>query len=85
MDNGTISPSEMRLIDLLRDLEDGDADFRVLCGMTCRDEGLTEELVEYMESNRITKRGEVYRWLFGEPRMDDDDLDGEDVLEDEES
>ena len=82
MSSEEITPAEKKLIKLLRGLEGADSDFRVLCGLTCRAEGLTEDLVDYIESNKITKSEDVDRWLFGEPYTDDRDSLEEEVDDD---
>lgn len=67
MPEEVITPAEDRLIKLLHKIAPKDKDFRVLVGLTCFDEGLTEELVDHIEKNHVTKPEEVERWLFGDP------------------
>ena len=65
-----MTDTEKKLVKLLRGMEGIDNDFGLLVCLTCRDENLTEELVEYIEKNNITHVDEVDAWLFGEPEKE---------------
>ena len=65
-----MTPTEEKMCDLLCELEGADENFCNMCAIECMENGLTEELVEYIEKNHVTKWIDVYRFLFGEPYVD---------------
>ena len=65
-----ITEAEKKLSQHMYRIAPNDADFRVLVGLTCRYEGLTEELVDYIEKNSVTASDDIHRWLFEEGRID---------------
>ena len=61
-----MNDTEKKLVKLLKAMDGIDNDFGLLVCMTCRHEGLTDELVEWIEKERISNVNDVETWLFGE-------------------
>ena len=61
-----MNDTEKKLVKLLKSMDGIDNDFGLLVCLTCRDENLTEELVEYIEKNNVAHVDDVDVWLFGE-------------------
>ena len=47
-------------------IEPKDYDFYVMTCMLCKEYGLAEELVKFIEDNNVTEQSKIYDWLFGE-------------------
>jgi len=60
-----ITEAEKKLSSFLHKIIPDDADFRVYVGLLCRQEGVVEELVGYIESNNVKTKEEICLWLFG--------------------
>ena len=57
--------TEEKLVRHMHRIVPDDADFRVYIGLLCRQEGVVEELVDYIEANNVKTKEEICLWLFG--------------------